>query len=126
MQTPEPSKLEILAGGTNVVVQFDDKRPDETVFVRIIKLKQLQQYGQLVIAGNEAGQVALFAGKDDKWVDELTNESAEAVLTEGQRLNADFFVRWAARQAAMGELLNEKVIKVKSATTPPKSPVSAD
>lgn len=127
MQTsePQPTKLEILAGGTNIVVTFDDQRPEETAFVRIIKLRQLQQYGQLVIAGDEAGQVGLFAGKDAAWVDALTNASAEKVLEEGQRLNADFFVRWAARQAAMGNMLNEKVHKLTSPTSPPKSPSNA-
>ncbi len=119
------NKLEILAGGTNVIVQFDDQREEETVFVRIIKLRQLQQYGQLVIAGDEAGQVGLFTGKEAAWVEALANESAEKILEEGQRLNADFFVRWAARQAALGNMLNEKVHRLNSPTSPPNSPLNA-
>lgn len=111
--------MEILTGGTTMVVKFEDGRPEETVTVRIIRLRQLQEYGQLIYTGDEAGQVGLFVAKDAKWVDALTNDSAEKIVEEGQRLNADFFTRSAARKARIGELLAEKV-QSKSPTTPQK------
>ncbi len=47
--------------------------------------------------------VELFCDKPEGWSDTLTVESFEKVVTEGEKLNADFFSRWVQRRLTRQE-----------------------
>ena len=48
--------------------------------------------------GDEMRLAQVYTGKDAQWVDALSPASQEAVVSEGDRINADFFGRWFRRR----------------------------
>lgn len=91
----KPNAFETLMGGTQLEVNFRNGTSD-TVLVRQLAVKLFPEL--LQAAGDEPRLVELYCEKQPGWSDTLTNESFEAVILEGQRVNADFFGRWLARQ----------------------------
>ena len=83
--------------------------------------------GGLVTSSPTSQWVA--AGRE--WVEALAPESHELLIEEGERLNADFFGRWVARQMKRLERVNPRFAErvasgeaLRSPSSPPASPRS--
>ena len=93
------SEFATLMGGTEITVGFrDNAAVGQQVFVRQLPIKLFPAY--LASMQDECRQVALLCDKDQAWAESLTPASHEAVLEEGDKLNADFFSRWFERRKA--------------------------
>jgi hypothetical protein len=68
----------------------------ESILIRKIPIRKLGQMGQ--VYGQEPLEVSLYTDKDEAWMESLTDDSFEAVLQEGRRLNRPSFDRWLQRQ----------------------------
>lgn len=93
-------KTETLFGGLEVEVSLTSGQTEQ-VFIRQIPIRQMPQ--MLAALEDENRLVELFCDKPEGWSDELTVESFEKVVTEGERLNADFFSRWVQRRLTRQE-----------------------
>ena len=92
-----PTPLETLQGYGSLLVSFaDPSRPSETVFIRQLPLREMEAL--LGAQGDEMLLAQVYTGKDAAWVDSLSAASQEAVVSEGDRINADFFGRWFRRR----------------------------
>lgn len=98
----EPTKAETLRGGQHVAVTLSDGTT-ETVLVRQLPVKDFEAW--LAALDDEPRVVALLCERDACWVELLTNESIEAIVTTGERLNRGFFERWLQRRTARKEWL---------------------
>lgn len=76
-----------LLDGTTCVVQ-----------VQRLRVKDFPRY--LAAMPDECRQVEVLCGQEPGWAESLTIESHEAILAEGEKLNADFFSRWLERRKA--------------------------
>ena len=101
-------KLETLAGGREVAVQFIDGSSG-SVMVRQLPIRSIRKFADAMAQADEAGQIEMFTGRDSAWVDRLTNGAAVAVLVIGQELNEDFLSSWAMRQKTLAERLTSKM-----------------
>ena len=89
--------METLQGHGSLLVSFvDPSRPSETVFIRQLPLRDMEAL--LGAQGDEMRLAQVYTGKDAQWVDALSPASQEAVVSEGDRINADFFGRWFRRR----------------------------
>lgn len=61
----------------------------ETVKVRQLPLCQLPNY--MACVEDDPATIELFRAKPKGWANELTRESAEQIITTGEKLNLDFF-----------------------------------
>jgi hypothetical protein len=98
-QEKGPTGAETLRGGTKITVEIDAKpgeQPFHEIPIRQLKIKEMP--AMMEAQGDEIALAALFTGKDKAFVESLTNFSHEAVIAEGNRVNADFFVRWVQRR----------------------------
>lgn len=93
-------KTETLFGGLELDATLISGQT-EKVFVRQIPIRQMPQ--MLTALEDENRLVELFCDKPEGWSDSLTVESFEKIVTEGERLNADFFSRWVQRRLTRQE-----------------------
>jgi hypothetical protein len=98
----EPTKIETLMGGKVVTVALRDGAKEE---ITVQQLAVAQMPRMLAVIEDEAAMVELFCSKPKGWATTLTPESHEEIVTEGERLNADFFGRWVQRQLQRRERL---------------------
>jgi hypothetical protein len=91
----EPTKAEILAGGTSLEVELTDGTK-RTVKVALVSLRHIDELGAAWL--NEAKEVALFTGLPATEIDQLTEASWSAVIEEGRRLNFTRFAGWFDRR----------------------------
>lgn len=113
----EPPPLETLLGSVPVRNLRNLKGqaiPD--VEVRQLPLSALSSY--LVAQGNEAVQCELLCKQPRGWGDTLSLESVEAILVEGDRINADFFRRWLSLRLARQERMEALKSQGSAATSP--------
>jgi hypothetical protein len=94
--------METLVGGTTFVITKTDTA-QETVQIRQLPVRLLPQ--MLAALEDEPAMVELFCDKPQGWSDSLSPESFEHIITEGERINADFFSRWAQRRIQRVERL---------------------
>ena len=99
---PEPTKAETLRGGQHVTVSLEGGAP-EKVFVRQLPVKDFEAW--LVALDDEPRVAELLCRQEKGWGDRLEIGSLELVVTEGERLNRDFFERWLQRRTARKEWL---------------------
>jgi len=93
----EPTKMETLLGGASVAVNYIGGNAGT---VEIIQLP-IRKFPTLLAAlDDENKQAELYCDKPEGWSDTLTPESHENIVAEGERINADFFERWARRRLA--------------------------
>ena len=119
----ELSTLTIVNGGVEITVRHLDNT-EERIKVRQLPLRHMAAYGEA--QGNEARLCELFTGKDAEWVDSLSTASQEEVVSLGDRLNADFFLRWADRRMAANQKLRPLLPTLRSATSAsPSSPAAS-
>lgn len=97
-----PTPMETLLGGGDLVVKLADGAT-ETVRIRQVPVRLADRY--MACVSDEAGMVELLTGKPAAWVDNLTRESHEAIIAEGDRINSDFFERVLRRRLAWMERL---------------------
>lgn len=103
---PTPEKqFEILAGGTEVIVHYKAGGDAERIKVRKIAIRDIGKLADVL--GKEDQEVAFYCGKDLEWVELLHDDSFEALIEEGRRLNFTRYTKWAKRQMdllkAMGQ-----------------------
>jgi len=91
----EPTKTETLLGGAIASVTMRDGKTEE-VTIRQLPVKL---FPVLLAAQDDEGKLAeLYCDKPPGWADALSIDSFEAVITEGERINSDFFSRWVQRR----------------------------
>ncbi len=116
-------KTETLFGGLEVEVALTSGQTEQ-VFIRQLPIRQMPQ--MLAALEDENRLVELFCDKPEGWSDGLTVESFEKVVTEGERLNADFFSRWVQRRLTRQEKvmpgITEKLAKSAGLPLPTGSP----
>ncbi len=98
----EATKIETLMGGKTVAAALRDGTKEE-VFVQQLAVAQMPR--MLAVIEDEAAMVELFCAKPKGWAANLSPEAHEELVTEGERLNADFFARWVQRQLQRRERL---------------------
>lgn len=98
----EPTKIETLMGGKVVTVMLREGVKEE---VAVQQLAVAQMPKLLAVIEDEAAMVELFCNKPKGWAAKLPPEAHEEIVTEGERLNADFFGRWVQRQLQRRERL---------------------
>jgi len=97
-----PTKIETLLGGADYVAVKGDGTTEQ-VKIRQLPIKLYPLY--LASLGSEPRLVELFCDRPAGWSDTLGLYSLEQIVTEGERLNADFFGRWNERRLAREKLL---------------------
>ena len=116
-------KTETLFGGQEVEVSLTSGQTEQ-VFIRQLPIRQMPQ--MLAALEDENRLVELFCERPEGWSDGLTVESFEKVVTEGERLNADFFSRWVQRRLTRQEKvmpgITEKLAKSAGLSLPTGSP----
>ena len=98
----QPTNLETLLGGLDLVAAKTDGST-EPIKVRQLPVKLYPAY--LAALTNEPRMVELFCDRPAGWADTLTPPAFEAIVLEGERLNADFFGRWQLRRQRREALL---------------------
>ena len=93
-------KAEALAGGVELTVIKRDKSTEQ-VRVKQLPVRLIHQYAEAF--RNESKIVQIVTGKDEKWVEQLSDASFEQIVEEGDRLNEYFFGRWMSRQRSRAE-----------------------
>lgn len=100
-KTTEPTKYETLFGGLPMFVTVRDDAARE-VRRQEVFLKQLpvRDYPAAFAAyGDEFKLADLYCGQAAGWSATLAPDSFSAVVTEGERVNADFFAYCERRQS---------------------------
>lgn len=105
----EPTAQEVhetLYDGADLTIVFKDGSSD-TVKIRKIPRSHFGKYAEIIQEESEDAEfreAALYLGSVVS-VRNLTDESLDAVLAEGERLNFTSFARWFRRRARMPSLL---------------------
>ena len=123
-------KTETLFGGAELEVALT-AGGKEKAFIRQLPVRLMPQ--MLASLEDENRLVELFCDKPEGWSDTLDPESFEKVVTEGERLNADFFSRWVQRRLTRQERvmpgITEKLARSAGLSSPigsPNAPSVAD
>lgn len=108
---------ETLYDGADVPVAFKDGQRS-IVKVRKLARSEFALLSAIVMDDSESAEfmeAALYCGKDSSWAIQLTEESLDAVLQEGTRLNFPSFARWFRRRARVPRLISGQEELVKAA-----------
>lgn len=92
----------VLLGGKDVYVPKLDGTTEQ-VKVRQLPIRLFPEY--LKKFDDEAATIELLCDKPAGWADGLTLEAFEQMVSLGEELNRDFFVRWVERRKARMETL---------------------
>jgi hypothetical protein len=117
IKMPETAKevAETLQDGCQIQVQHLDGST-EWIKVRRIPRNEFVQYAQtLATVADETDECAFLAGKTAEWINTLTDDSFEAVMQEGRRLNFSRFEPWWHRQVAKLNLAKIDAPAIKAA-----------
>ena len=111
MQTEVPDTAEsiheTLYDGADLTVVFKDGHSD-TIKVRKIPRSEFGAYAEIISDKSEAGErreAALYCSQTEDWIGRLDDDSFDAILAEGNRLNFTSFARWFRRVARDPRLL---------------------
>lgn len=96
-QATGPTSIETLFGGVEVPITMLDGTAGR-VTVRQLPIRVMPAL--LLAQDDEAASIELYCDKPAGWADTITRDSAERIVVEGERINADFFARWLARRVA--------------------------
>lgn len=101
-ETPQEI-YEVLADGTNIKVAYENGRPPEIIKVKKISRDNFALLADAILGDIQAEypEAACYCGRDVEWARSLTEESFEAVMQEGRRLNFTRFNAWFARRQAV-------------------------
>lgn len=126
VNTPTPT--ETLLGGRKYTASKRDGSAED-IFIRQIGIEDCPAY--LELQDDELRMIEFVCGKESGWARTLAPQCQAEVITEIERINADFFSRWAERQKARQERLMPGITEKRLAavlalpTLPPKPPSSA-
>lgn len=83
--------------GRDITVQFEDpaKQP-ETVTVRKVSRRLMERYA-LLAGHDELTEVSFYTGKPAEWVEGLTEEAFDTLVTVGRDLNVKRLANFATR-----------------------------
>ncbi|HZV33853.1 MAG TPA: hypothetical protein VFB72_04685 [Verrucomicrobiae bacterium] len=116
--SPGPTQTETLLGGKTDVAVCGSDGGFYNVFVRQLPIKSFPAL--LAVQDDELKMAELYCDKAAGWAETLSLESLEKVVTEGERLNQDFFSRWVQRRLNRQEKLmpgvTEKLVRAASAS----------
>jgi hypothetical protein len=90
----ERYKFATLVGGMELRVEMLDGS-SETVRVRQVPVKLYPEMAKALT--DELKMAELLCDKPAAWVENLTPESHEQIITEGERINARYFFSWIER-----------------------------
>lgn len=100
----------------------------EATKVRQLRIRDYPEY--LKAIDDEAKAIEVFTGKDAAWVDSLTPNACLEIITEGERINMDFFSQWVqrklARQEKMVPGLAAKMVSAALQKDQPQAPAAAN
>jgi hypothetical protein len=114
--------LTTVCGGKDVEVKLGNGS-SESVFVRQLPIKLMTQL--LAALEDEPKMIELFCDRPAGWSDSLTPESFEALVSEGERINADFFGRWLQRRLKRQERLIPGITERLAQTVGLPSPIGS-
>lgn len=106
-ETNGPTKNETLFGGIDLEVELLDGTK-QTVRVKQLPISQIKPLA-VAYENDECAEIALFTGKPKEFADTLTIKSAEKIIAEGERINADPLERWFQRQMRKLERFNPEL-----------------
>ena len=103
------AELENIIDGVKIPVRHRKTGPNqsplnEEILVRKIPICDLDPLGRAF--GSYPKEVAVYADKDEAWAKSLDDESFEAVLEEGRRLNFHKLEKWFKWQDATVKAIN--------------------
>ena len=108
----DPTK-DTLTGEREVRVTFRD---GSTANVKIIELPIRKLPEMLASFDDEPALIELYTGKDEAWIDSLTNTSFENLLSVGGELNFPVMVRWMDRKGETLRRLNPVTDRLQNST----------
>lgn len=98
MITPHPN--ETLYGQIKLTVTMSDGSTEEVAVLQL----PISSYPALTEAlDDEVRAAEIYAGKERGWGARLSPGDHERIITEGERINSDFFGRWLQRRLARQE-----------------------
>lgn len=122
---PAPTPTEVLLGGIpdHTVTLWDGTT--ETVSIRMLPVREYEAFARVL--ENEPRMAEIMCGKPEGWGDTLRPDSLGEIVTQGERLNADFFVPWFRRRAERMERLvpGSVGLSAHGSPSPSSSPKSA-
>ena len=77
----------------------------ESVELRMLAIKEYEQYFQLQVANDEVAMIELWTGKRPEWIEALSPEDHTLLVEEGERVNLDPFTKWRERTTRRQENL---------------------
>jgi len=101
--TPGPTAEETLFGSIAAKMLLKDSTSED---VAILQLDVDKYPALLESIDNDLRRIEIFCNRPVGWARKLTAVSQNLVLKEGNRLNADFFLDWAASRIQMMERTN--------------------
>ena len=119
---------ETLFGGKKHTVTKKDSTTEE-IFIRQIGIEDCPAY--LELQDNELAMIEFVCSKPSGWAKSLLPSVQEELIAECDRVNSDFFSRWAERQKSRAERLMPGIVEKRinalsaSPTTSPKPPSNA-
>lgn len=126
----EPTKYETLFGGKplTVLVIDDTKRAatEQEVWVRQLPVKDYP--AAFAAYGDDFKLAALYCGQAPGWAETLAPSSFNAVIAEGERVNADFFAyceRRQSREIALARRMPAELIEAALRQMRSPSPISS-
>lgn len=109
IQAAQRLELENIIDGVKIPVTYrrktaQDVPTTEEILVRKIPICDLDPLGRAF--GTYSKEVAVYAERDEVWAKSLSDESFEAVLEEGRRLNFHKLEKWFGWQDATVKAIN--------------------
>lgn len=114
-----------LIGSVPFVAQKQDGTTED-VQIHTIKLKDFRRLA--IVIGDYHAMAEVFCNRPRGWGETLTDESIDAIITEGKgKMNVDFFVRWCRDQAEFIAAVNPAAVapagpSTSGLPTSPRSP----
>jgi hypothetical protein len=102
--TDAKREFEILNDGSQVEVTYISGLK-EVVKIRKVPIRDMQSLARAW--GQEDKEIPVYTQRPAEWAQTLIDESWEAVMEEGRRLNADPFGRWFSRQTKALEVMGK-------------------
>jgi hypothetical protein len=103
LKLPEtPQEIaEVLADGVNLRVEFSDQNVAPTIVkVRKVARRDFPIMADAILnaVADETAEAAFYCDRTPAWAESLSDESFEAVMREGRRLNFTRFSAWFGRR----------------------------